>query len=356
MSGLSERKHKAYDVALLYYVEHATMESIARRMNLSRSTVSRLLSYAREAGLVRISMHSPDEETENTTSVIGERFGIRTIIVPVVPPVSEVRRFEKVASAAGAVISDAMESGMTMALAWGTTTSAIADYLVPKRTHDTTIVQIDGSSSARASSSTYFGDVLSQFGQNFGARVVGFPVPTFFDSVSTRNAVFRESSVIAVRDLSQHADIAVFGIGAFDSPIASHIYSDGYLTAREVVELRSDGVVGDVCGVLLREDGSWRDIEINRRATGLNPDELKQIPRRFGVAYGPAKAQTTLAALRAGTITDLVVDSQCASQIVELMRVYDRRQKNNPSGRFSRPLKATSEHIASSASPENAAF
>ena len=35
--------------------------------------------------------------------------------------------------------------------------------------------------------------------------------------------------------------------------------------------LTADGVVGDVCTVFHREDGSFGDIEINRRATGPTP-------------------------------------------------------------------------------------
>ena len=40
----------------MYYLQGQTMETIARHLQISRSSVSRLLAHAREVGLVRISV------------------------------------------------------------------------------------------------------------------------------------------------------------------------------------------------------------------------------------------------------------------------------------------------------------
>ena len=51
----------ALTAAQLYYMQDQTMEVIARELGTSRSSVSRLLSFAREVGLVDIRIHSPLE-------------------------------------------------------------------------------------------------------------------------------------------------------------------------------------------------------------------------------------------------------------------------------------------------------
>ena len=48
-----------YRVAELYYVQGATMEAVADRFGVSRSTVSRMLQAARDRGIVRISLSPP---------------------------------------------------------------------------------------------------------------------------------------------------------------------------------------------------------------------------------------------------------------------------------------------------------
>jgi DNA-binding transcriptional regulator LsrR (DeoR family) len=83
------------------------------------------------------------------------------------------------------------------------------------------------------------------------------------------------------------------------------------------LQLSADGVVGDVATVLLREDGSWRDIGFNERASGLNPAELARVPRRFCVVADPSRAAAVVGALRAGTTTDLVIDDGTARAVVD---------------------------------------
>jgi deoxyribonucleoside regulator len=94
--------------------------------------------------------------------------------------------------------------------------------------------------------------------------------------------------------------------------IPSHVYATGYLDEDERLQLAADGVVGDICTVLLREDGSYADIAANERATGLTPGELARVPRRICVVADPLRAPAVVGALRAGVATDLVLDEATA--------------------------------------------
>ena len=53
------RHSDALRAAQMYYLQDLTMDAIARELRTSRSTVSRLLSSARETGLVQIQIRSP---------------------------------------------------------------------------------------------------------------------------------------------------------------------------------------------------------------------------------------------------------------------------------------------------------
>lgn len=152
----------------------------------------------------------------------------------------------------------------------------------------------------------------------FGGEVIHFPVPTFFDSASTKAAMWQERSVQAVLKAHRELDLAVFGVGALDSPVPSHVYSAGYMTEEEKASLVHAGVVGDVNTVFLKADGAY-DVEFNKRATGLAPFQLQRIPRRLCVVAGRAKAIGLLAALRARVATDLVVDDATARAVLDLM-------------------------------------
>ena len=80
--------------------------------------------------------------------------------------------------------------------------------------------------------------------------------------------------------------------------------------------MQAQGIVGDLCTVLLREDGSWADLDLNQRATGPTPAELVKIRRRVCAAAGRHRATALRAALATGAITDLVVDAGLAERLL----------------------------------------
>jgi len=178
-------------------------------------------------------------------------------------------------------------------------------------------VQLNGAGNAHHSGIPYLGTLLGRMVSAYDAYMIHFPVPAFFDFADTKAAMWRERSIQATLQVQSRVDVAVFGIGAFGGAIPSHVYSGGYFDVTEQRLLREQGVVGDICTVLLREDGSWNDLEINRRASGPSPQELSRIPRRICVASGTHRAAALRGALRTGAITDLVLDEKLARAVME---------------------------------------
>jgi DNA-binding transcriptional regulator LsrR (DeoR family) len=126
----------------------------------------------------------------------------------------------------------------------------------------------------------------------------------------------RERSIERVLELQHRADVALFSVGALSGGIPSHVYAAGYLEPDEMASLEKEGVVGDVCTVFLREDGTYSDLSLNVRASGPTPAELQVIPRRICAAAGDSKARPIRAALRAGAVTHLVVDERTAKLVI----------------------------------------
>ena len=218
---------------------------------------------------------------------------------------------------------DVGAGGVVVGVAWGTTMSEVSAALPSRPVPGLTVVQLNGASDPMREGPSA-GEVLSQMRLSLGARTISFPVPAFFDHVAAREAMWSERSVKRVLSVARRASLAVFGVGALDAlngALPSQVYEGGHLTARDQAVLRRQNVVGDVCTVLLRADGSWRDVTLNARATGPTPAQLARIPRRLCVAAGTGKARALLAALRARTATDLIVDDATARAVLELADV-----------------------------------
>ena len=253
-----------------------------------------------------------------SSQAISAKYGIEVYVIPVADSAPVEERLEQVALATAKMVSKWFDSDMVLGIAWGTTLAAIARNLSTKTTRGSSIVQLNGAANNRTSGVDYVANLIARFGDAFDARVQLFPVPAFFDYAETRKAMWRERSVARVLDMQRRADMVLFSIGAVAGEVPSHVYSAGYLEREDIETLEAEGVVGDVCTVFLRADGTYVDLSLNERATGPTPAELKRIPRRVCAVSGDSKVIPLLAALRAGVITHLVLDEQTATRLVEI--------------------------------------
>jgi deoxyribonucleoside regulator len=310
------RTELALTAAHLYYMQDRTMETIARELHTSRSSVSRLLSHARQTGLVDIQIHSPQETAEHLATVVRERYGVAAHLVPMPDQTSDVDRLERVAMSAARLLGRFFDSNMTLGVAWGSTMSAVSRHLVPKALSNAEIVQLNGAGNTRTTGVVYASEILRRFGQAYGAHVQQFPVPAFFDDPATKQALWRERSMRRVLEVQEGMQVALFGLGSPFAVVPSHVYIGGYLEQDDYASLSADGVVGDVATVFYRGDGSWRDIALNARASGPDLDQLRRTARRICVVAGLSKLQSLRGALAAGLVTDLVIDEPLARALV----------------------------------------
>lgn len=312
-----EKGMDALKVARMYYYQNMTSEAIAHELNVSRSTISRLLSYAREQGLVNIQIVDPNEHPQLLEARIVEQFAIkRAHVVPVSGIAGESEWLARVVQYAANYLNSIFDSRMVMGIAWGTTISAIARYLQPKATHDSQIIQLNGAGNTQSMGIEYASEIMVRFAQNYQAVANLFPVPTFFDYAATKAALWKERSIQRLLDLQNQADLLLYSIGAVNAGVPSHVYSAGYLERADFQDLKRLKLVGDIATVFFREDGSFDRIPINERTSG---PALELFQRKHGICVvsGYAKVAGLAAAMRGGLVNELIIDEPTARKLVE---------------------------------------
>ena len=312
-----EKGMDALKVARMYYYQNMTSEAIAHELNVSRSTVSRLLTYAREQGLVNIQIVDPNEHPQQLEKKIVEQFKIkRAHVVPVPGIAGESEWLVRVVQYTANYLNSLFDSNMVMGIAWGTTISAVASHLQPKATHDSQIIQLNGAGNTQSMGIEYASEIMVRFAQNYQATANLFPVPTFFDYAATKAALWKERSIRRLLDLQKQADMLLYSIGAINAGVPSHVYSAGYLEHSDFQELKRLRLAGDIATVFFREDGSFDNIPINERTSG---PALELFQRKHGlcVVSGFGKVKGLSAALKGGLISELIIDEPTARNLVE---------------------------------------
>lgn len=288
------------------------MAAIGREMGMSRSSVSRLLAFARDTGLVDIRINAAGGRTGEIADQFESAFGVRAQVVPTTSQMTDADRLDRVGHAAARVLGELLEANTVLGIAWGSTVSEVSRHLVPRELWNMEVVQLNGAGNPTTTGIDYASEILRRFATAYGARVEQFPVPTFFDDPATKVALWRERSTRRVLDTQRRMNVAVFGLGSPDADVPSHVYIGGYLETADFDSLRAEGVVGDVATVFYRHDGSDAGIELNKRSSGPGLNTLREVPRRVCVVSGESKAAATEGAFAAELITDIVLDETLA--------------------------------------------
>ena len=316
-SALEEQNALAVQVARLYYHQGLTSDEVARELNLSRPKVSRLLTFAKQTGLVEIRIHDPQAHPKSLEAQLKERYPFLTPHVVSVPlGSSEDIWLDRVAVATANLLNTVLRPGQTIGLAWGTTLDAVSRALTPKNIADLKFVQLNGSANSINLVSGFVADTIARFAQNYGAQAVLFPVPTFFDDPRTKTAMWRERSVQHVLDVQAQADVLIYSIGSVTAKIPSHVYVSAYLEDSDLQELKQAGAIGDIATVFYRADGSFIDIPFNKRASGPNLKITRQAQYAICVVSGLGKVPALRGALAGRLMNTLVLDEITAHALL----------------------------------------
>ena len=310
------RVRLALKAAQLYYLQDLTMDAIGEELKVSRSSVSRLLQMARDRGIVEVKINTPDDAPRRMATQIKELFGVNAHLVPVSESASPIDRLDRVALSAARMLGNFFVSGMTMGVAWGSTTTAVSRNLVSRQLSESRVVQLNGAGNDHTTGVTYSGEILRRFGEAYGAAVEQFPVPAFFDDPAAKETLWRESSTKRILDIQSTMDIALFGLGAINAEVPSQVYSAGYLSNQDKESLKTGGIVGDIATVFYRADGSGDDIPLNRRSSGPSLDVIRAVPRKICVVAGVSRLPSLKGALAGKYITDLIIDDGTARALI----------------------------------------
>ena len=311
-------------VASLYYELNQNQQQIADRLEVSRSSVSRMIKEARDLGIVEIRIHKPANRDFLLEQALIERFGLQDAYV--LATGADLRDEEALYGvgrlAAGYLqrVIGGMAAHTCIGTAWGTGAYAAVSALPEDRSRRIDVVQILGSVSVPSAGSVDplvdGPDLARLLAAKLGGRHYDLHAPVLVEQPALRAMLINEPSVREALQRGRSVALAITGIGTMVEEASSFLRA-GHLTAAQLADLREQGIVGETCGRFFDACGRYAGYAINERVIGIALDDLRRIPRVIAVARGLPKARSILAALRGGYLTVLATDDITARAVME---------------------------------------
>jgi deoxyribonucleoside regulator len=317
-----ERADLLVTVASLYYQLGQNQQQIAERLDISRSSVSRMIKEARDLGIVEIRIHRPVNRHYVLEQALIDRFGLTDAYVLLS---GQDQRGDELLAGVGRLAAGYLErmfnllpSDACIGIAWGTGVHAAVNALAEDRTHPLDVVQIIGS--VGAPNPTIDGpDLARLLAGKLGGRYYDLHAPVLVAQPALRDLLLNEPSMRFGLQRARGVTLAITGIGTVEPEAASFLRA-GHLTQDDLAVLRRQGVVGETCGRFFDAEGHFAEYEINARVIGIDLLDLHKVPRVIAVARGLPKAKSILGALRGRYLTVLATDDQTAQAVLDLSK------------------------------------
>ncbi|HWM34560.1 MAG TPA: sugar-binding transcriptional regulator [Pseudolysinimonas sp.] len=303
----------AVRVAELYYDEDKTQDEIGALLGISRWKAGRLLTQARDAGIVRIEIVHPRARRLGLERRLSERFGLADAVIVPTPDVDDAVS-SRVAQAAADYLTALRPVPRTLGVSWGRTLDAVADRLPVGWATGVDVVQINGGVSLNRRPGTAATTAATIAGRA-GGQVVLLPSPAILERIETKRAIEADRTVADVLAKAATASAYLYSAGVADG--SSVLVDSGYLTAEDVAELVRKGAVGDVLGRYIDANGHIVDPGLDERTVGLGLDELRSAAAAIFVVAGASKHDVARAIVMSGLCTVLVSDEATANALLE---------------------------------------
>lgn len=302
-------------VARMYHEQGIRQPEIAQQLHISQSRVSRLLKQAVDAGVVRTVITLPGGVYPDVEERLQARFGLADAVV--VDQQGDRDLVPSLGAATAEYLNETLMGGERIGISsWSSTLLAAVDAMQPKVTASAEVVTQLMGGLGDPSVQRQATRLVGRLADVTGANAMFLAAPGLVSTPSLQRAILKDAAAREVTSLWGDLSLILVGIGGVEpSPL---LRSSGNAIADEEQEqLVALGAVGDVCLRYYDAKGRGLASAFDKRVVGIKGTELRQVPRRLGVAGGEEKYDAIRGAVLGGWINILVTDVDTARHLLE---------------------------------------
>lgn len=297
-----------------YYKQKLLQSTIAKKLDLSQSAVSRLLKQAEEKEIVRFTIAElPDYHTD-LEEKIAIKYKLKDIII-----INKCKNEEDLINNLSSAAAHYLENTITTSDLIGISCWSKSLYQAVKSMHffDKTfknkVVQVLGGLGSFHAKETAFA-MVEEFSKLLNGSAVLMPAPGIVESSIVRKSLEKDSFVREAFNQFNKITICVSGIGGLQKTTLFQKSGEAF-TKNDQQELQSLNAIGHICLRFFDDNGKLVNSNLDKRIIGIRLEQFKKIRRRVAVAGGKNKYRAIKAALKGNYLNVLITDIDTAKYL-----------------------------------------
>lgn len=302
-------------VARMYHERRITQTDIAKQLELSQATVSRLLKKARQEKLVRTVVSVPPGAYPELEEALQKTYDLKDVIVVDCETDADSIEREIGAAAAYYVETTLKQDEVIGISSWSATLLAMVDSMHPlTRRSGAQVVQILGGV-GNPLAEIHAARITTRLASLVQGSEISLSAPGVVGSPESLQIIQEDQFVKNTLALFDKVTLALVGIGSV-APSKLLASSGNVFSIDELEMLRAHGAVGDICLRFFDAQGQPVMTPLNERVVGISLEQLKKVQRSVGIAGGKRKTAAIQGALAGGWINVLITDHFTARRLV----------------------------------------
>ena len=303
---------QAVQVSKLYYLDGVTQAEIGKKLNLSRPTISRLLQFAREKNIVKISINDPLSNIEDLQHQLKEKYQLKDVIISTPESNETAEILSSLGKATARYLDKKVKDNDVIGVSWGKTLVSVARQLIPNDRKNVQVVYFKGTV-ANSTHNNYVVEVTKCFNKCYHTQAQILPLPLIFENKQIKEMVIKDKFINEILDTGKRTSVALFTVETTEQDAT--LFELGYFNDQQIKTLQ-EKAAGDLVSRFIDERGKIVDDQLNDRTVAIALDDLKQARESVLIAGGMNKLKAIKAALAGKYANVLVTDSLVAQHLL----------------------------------------
>ena len=303
---------QAVQVSKLYYLDGVTQAEIGKKLNLSRPTISRLLQFAREKNIVKISINDPLSNIEDLQHQLKEKYQLKDVIISTPESNETAEILSSLGKATARYLDKKVKDNDVIGVSWGRTLVSVARQLIPNDRKNVQVIYLKGTV-ANSTHNNYVVEVTKCFNKCYHTQAQILPLPLIFENKQIKEMVIKDKFINEILDTGKRTSVALFTVETTEQ--GATLFELGYFNDQQIKTLQ-EKAAGDLVSRFIDERGKIVDDQLNDRTVAIALDDLKQARESVLIAGGMNKLKAIKAALAGKYANVLVTDSLVAQHLL----------------------------------------
>lgn len=299
-------------VSQLYYQENMSQKEISALLDISRPQICRILSSAKENGIVSIQIKNPYGAELAVERDLVNAFGLKDAFVTDVSACSAEEMKDAFAARCSKQLEQFLPESGIVGVMSGQTLAAVASAVTQLNRSNLEFVPLVGGLCPQGNEISA-NVVARMLAHKSNACYSVLNAPILMSSDKARNILVREPAISAVLEKGERCQVALVGIGQISTKATS--YQFGAFSDRDIQELRGAGAVASLAVSYLNAQGEIIDSAITRRSIGWTLKKRRHC-KVIAFAFGRSKLDSVLAALKGDYVDVLMTTLEFAQQLL----------------------------------------